>query len=72
VTRRPASARWSCDWRAPCGGALRGATLAAYGWLSVAVWLGLSARVALAAALPLPSAAWRVARVADHRDPAAF
>ena len=49
-----------------------GATLAAYGWLPVAVWLGLPGRVALAAALPLPFAAWRVARFADHRDPAAF
>jgi 1,4-dihydroxy-2-naphthoate octaprenyltransferase len=48
------------------------ATLAAYGWLPVAVWLGLPGRVAVAAALPLPFAAWRVARLADHRDPVAF
>ncbi|HMG20613.1 MAG TPA: prenyltransferase [Kofleriaceae bacterium] len=48
------------------------ATLAAYGWLPVAVSLGLPGRVALAAALPLPFAVWRVARLADHRDPAAF
>jgi len=48
------------------------ATLAAYAWLPVAVWLGLPGRVALAAALLLPFATWRVARLADHRDPRAF
>jgi 1,4-dihydroxy-2-naphthoate octaprenyltransferase len=48
------------------------ATLAAYAWLPVALWFGLPRQVAFAAALPLPFAAWRVARIADHRDRAAF
>ncbi|MEO8704479.1 MAG: prenyltransferase [Kofleriaceae bacterium] len=47
-------------------------TLAAYAWLPVAAVLGLPVTVALAAALPLPIAIWRVVRIADHRDPAAF
>lgn len=48
-------------------------TVAAYAWLPVAVVVGLPARVAICAALPLPIAVWRVARVgADHRDPGAF
>lgn len=46
-------------------------TAAAYAWLPAAWALGLPARVALAAALPAPIAAWRIARAADHRDPAA-
>jgi 1,4-dihydroxy-2-naphthoate polyprenyltransferase len=48
------------------------ATLGAYAWLPLGVVLGLPVQVALAAALPLPVALWRVARLADHRDPAAY
>lgn len=47
-------------------------TALAYLWLPVAVALGLPARVALCAALPAPIAAWRIARIGDHRDPAAY
>ena len=47
-------------------------TLAAYLWLPVGVLLGLPVHVAVAAALPAPVALWRVIRIADHRDPAAF
>jgi 1,4-dihydroxy-2-naphthoate octaprenyltransferase len=48
------------------------AVVAAYAWLPFAYALGLPARVALAAAIPLPLAAWRLARLADHADPNAF
>ncbi|MEJ7603221.1 MAG: prenyltransferase [Kofleriaceae bacterium] len=47
-------------------------TLAAYAWLPLAVLFGLPLHVALVAALPAPVALWRVIRIADHRDPAAF
>jgi len=47
-------------------------TALAYLWLPVAVELGLPARVAWCAALSAPVAAWRVARIAEHRDPAAY
>lgn len=47
-------------------------TCAAYAWLPLAVLLGLPLRVAFAAALPLPIAVWRVARIAEHRDRARF
>lgn len=47
-------------------------TCAAYAWLPLAALLGLPGRVALAAALPLPVAIWRVARIAEHRDRARF
>jgi 1,4-dihydroxy-2-naphthoate polyprenyltransferase len=47
-------------------------TALAYLWLPVAVGLGLPARVALCAALPAPVAAWRIARIGEHRDPAAY
>lgn len=47
-------------------------TALAYGLLPVAIALGLPARIAAAAALPAPIAAWRIARISDHRDPAAF
>jgi 1,4-dihydroxy-2-naphthoate octaprenyltransferase len=47
-------------------------TAAAFAWLPLAWALGLPARVALLAAVPAPLAVWRIARVADHRDPAAF
>ena len=47
-------------------------TAAAFAWLPIGAALGLPGRVALAGALPLPIALWRIARVADHRDPAAF
>lgn len=48
-------------------------TAGAYVWLPIAAALDLlPARVALAAALPAPLAAWRIVRVADHRDPAAY
>jgi 1,4-dihydroxy-2-naphthoate octaprenyltransferase len=46
-------------------------TALAYVWLPVAVGLGLPARVAWCAALPAPIAAWRIVRIAEHRDPAA-
>ncbi|HEY0478531.1 MAG TPA: prenyltransferase [Kofleriaceae bacterium] len=47
-------------------------TAAAFAWLPVAGLLGLPARVALCAAIPAPLALWRIARIAEHRDPAAF
>jgi 1,4-dihydroxy-2-naphthoate octaprenyltransferase len=47
-------------------------TVLAYAWLPVAVALGLPGRVALAMAIPCPVALWRAARIADHRDRAAF
>ena len=43
-------------------------TAAAYGWLPVAYALGLPLRVVLAGLAPAPIAAWRIARVAEHRD----
>lgn len=48
------------------------ATAIAYLWLPLAVWLGLPARVAACAALPVPIAGWRIARIADHRDRDAY
>jgi 1,4-dihydroxy-2-naphthoate octaprenyltransferase len=47
-------------------------TALAYLWLPVAVALGMPVRVAWCAALTAPIAVWRIARVAEHRDPAAF
>jgi 1,4-dihydroxy-2-naphthoate polyprenyltransferase len=47
-------------------------TAAAYLWLPLAVVLGLPARAALAAAIPIPIAIWRIVKISDHRDPAAF
>jgi 1,4-dihydroxy-2-naphthoate octaprenyltransferase len=47
-------------------------TAAAFAWLPIAVALGLPVRVALCAAIPAPLAAWRIARLADHADPAAY
>jgi 1,4-dihydroxy-2-naphthoate octaprenyltransferase len=47
-------------------------TAIAFAWLPVAYVLGLPGRIALAGALPAPFAAFRIARVADHRDPNAF
>ncbi len=47
-------------------------TLAAFAWLPLAAWLGLPGRVALAAAIPLPVALWRVYRIAEHRERAAY
>lgn len=47
-------------------------TALAYLWLPVAVVLGLPARIAGCAALLAPLAAWRIARIADHRNPAAY
>lgn len=47
-------------------------TAAAYAWIPVGMAIGLPTRVALAAAIPSPLAAWRMARIDDHRDPAAF
>ena len=44
----------------------------AYAWLPIAALLGLPVRVALIAVVPLPVAIWRIARIADHRRPAAF
>jgi 1,4-dihydroxy-2-naphthoate octaprenyltransferase len=47
-------------------------TLAAYAWLPVAYALGVPARVASAAAIPVPIALWRARRIADHHDRGAF
>ncbi|MEP6861608.1 MAG: prenyltransferase [Deltaproteobacteria bacterium] len=47
-------------------------TVAAFAWLPVGYLLGLPGRIALITALPAPFAAWRIARVADHRDPTTF
>ncbi len=47
-------------------------TAAAYLWLPLAFILGLPGRIAIAGALPAPIAMWRIARIADHRDPTAF
>ncbi len=49
-----------------------GLTAAAYLWLPVGYALGLPGPIALAAAIPAPLAAWRIARIAEHRDPAAL
>ena len=59
-------------------GAERGAqvfvliTTLAYAWLPVASLIGLPTRVVLAATAPVPIAAWRISRIADHKDPNAF
>lgn len=47
-------------------------TLAAFAWLPIAYALGLPGIVASAAAIPLPIAAWRALRIAEHRERAAF
>ncbi len=47
-------------------------TAGAYLWLPIGYALGLPGRVALAAALPVPVAIWRIARVAEHRDPSRY
>ena len=47
-------------------------TALAYLWLPVAVALGLPGRIAGLAALTAPVALWRIMRIADHRDPAAY
>jgi 4-hydroxybenzoate polyprenyltransferase len=47
-------------------------TAAAFAWLPIAYALGLPGKIAIVAALPAPFAIWRIARVGDHRDPAAF
>jgi len=47
------------------------AVAAAYAWLPIACALGWPSTVALAAAVPLPLALWRIARAGDHADPAA-
>ncbi|MEO7731579.1 MAG: prenyltransferase [Kofleriaceae bacterium] len=47
-------------------------TALAYLWLPVAVALGLPGRIAGLAALTAPVALWRILRIADHRDPAAY
>lgn len=47
-------------------------TAAAFAWLPLACALGLPGRIALCGALPAPLAIWRIARLAEHRDPAAF
>jgi 1,4-dihydroxy-2-naphthoate polyprenyltransferase len=46
-------------------------TAAAYLWLPIAYTLGLPGRIALAAAMPVPVAIWRIARVRDHAEPSA-
>jgi 1,4-dihydroxy-2-naphthoate octaprenyltransferase len=47
-------------------------TGAAYAWLPIAYAFGLPGRAVLLAAIPLPIAAWRIVRIAEHRDPAAY
>lgn len=47
-------------------------TALAFLWLPAAVALGLPGRIALFAALPAPIAAWRIIRIAEHRDPKAY
>jgi 1,4-dihydroxy-2-naphthoate polyprenyltransferase len=47
-------------------------TAAAYAWLPIAYALGMPARIAAAAAIPAPIAIWRIARIAEHRDPMAY
>ena len=49
-----------------------GLTALAYGWLPLGAILGLPGEVALAAAIPVPLAAWRIARISDHRERAGF
>jgi 1,4-dihydroxy-2-naphthoate octaprenyltransferase len=44
----------------------------AYLWLPVAVVCGLPVRIAGCAALLAPLAGWRIARIAEHRDPTAY
>ncbi|HSS00805.1 MAG TPA: prenyltransferase [Kofleriaceae bacterium] len=59
-------------------GAARAATLyaaitaLAYLWLPVAIAYGLPMRIAGCAALLAPLAGWRIARIAEHRDPLAY
>jgi len=59
-------------------GAERGAqvfvliTTLAYAWLPISSLIGLPTRVVLAATAPVPIAAWRISRIADHEDPDAF
>lgn len=48
------------------------ATAAAFLWLPVGYLLGLPGRAVVAALVPAPLAVWRIARSAEHRDPAAF
>ena len=48
-------------------------TLGAYLWLPIAAgFLGLPLVVALAGAIPIPIALWRIVRIAEHRERAAF
>lgn len=47
-------------------------TAAAYLWLPIAFVLGAPTAVVLAAAIPAPIAAWRIASIRDHADPTAF
>lgn len=46
-------------------------TVAAFVWLPCAALLGLPWQVAIAAAIPVPFATWRVIRVAEHAERAA-
>jgi len=47
-------------------------TALAYLWLPIAVALGLPGRIAGLAALTAPLALWRMLRIRDHREPAAY
>jgi 1,4-dihydroxy-2-naphthoate octaprenyltransferase len=47
-------------------------TAAAFAWLPIAYALGLPGKIALVGALPAPFALYRITRVADHQDPAAY
>jgi 1,4-dihydroxy-2-naphthoate octaprenyltransferase len=47
-------------------------TALAFAWAPLAHALGLPGTVSLAMVIPAPLALWRIARVADHADPAAF
>lgn len=47
-------------------------TIAAYAWLPISVLLGLPGRIAIAGAISLPIAIWRIKHIADHADRNAF
>lgn len=48
-------------------------TLGAYMWLPIAAgFLGLPIMVAVAGAIPIPIALWRIVRIAEHRERTAF
>jgi 1,4-dihydroxy-2-naphthoate octaprenyltransferase len=46
--------------------------VAAYAWLPIALVLGMPAGVAIASAIPVPIALWRIVRIGEHRDRDAY